>query len=79
MSINAQELIFLAHRRLCNQADPTTREVVKEICKQINEINPEFKDFLIPMCEYLHTCNEFYSCGHINKIKENNNERERRA
>lgn len=69
MSINAQELIFLAHRRLCNQADPTTREVVKEICKQVIAVNPEFKDFLVPMCEYLHSCNEFNPCGRINKIK----------
>ena len=69
MSINAQELIFLAHKRLCNQADPTTRQVVKEVCKQVIATNPEFKQFLVPMCEYLHTCNEFYPCGRIKNIE----------
>ena len=69
MSVNAQELIFMAHRRLCNQADPTTRKVMEEIVRQVLMTNPEFKEFLVPMCEYLHTCNEFYPCGRDNNIE----------
>lgn len=69
MSVNAQELIFMAHRRLCNQADPSTRKVMEEIVKQVLITNPEFKEFLVPMCEYLHTCNEFYPCGRYSNIE----------
>lgn len=64
MSINAQELIFLAHKRLCNQASKETREVVKEICNKVIELNPEFKDLLVPLCYYRNgVCTEFYPCG----------------
>lgn len=64
MDINATELIFMSHRRLCAQADPFTRTVMKEICDQISEKCPEFKDLLVPQCEYLHECPEFFPCGH---------------
>lgn len=67
MDINATELIFMSHRRLCNQADPATRAVMKEICKQVEMISPEFKGLLVPQCEYLHECPEFYPCGYWDK------------
>ena len=35
MSINAQELINMAHKRLCKQASKETREVMQEIVKQV--------------------------------------------
>ena len=35
MSVNAQELIFMSHKRLCKQASPETREVMQEICRKI--------------------------------------------
>ena len=35
MSVNAQELVFMAHKRLCNQADPFTKAVMREIVRQV--------------------------------------------
>ncbi len=68
MSINAQELVFMAHKRLCNQASPETHAVMAEICTQVIATNPEFKDFLVPLCEYRNgLCTEFYPCGKANK------------
>lgn len=68
MYINAQELMFMARRRLCMQADPFTRKVMQEICKQVEQTNPEFKGTLEPMCFYRGgRCTEFNSCG-INKL-----------
>ena len=63
MYINAQELMFMARRRLCMQASPETRQVMKMIVEQVLETNPEFEDVLIPMCEYQGKCPEFTSCG----------------
>lgn len=71
MSINAQELMFLARKRLCTQASPETRAVVKEICKQVIELNPEFKNLLVPLCYYRGgVCTEFYPCGYNKTYKE---------
>ena len=64
MSVNAQELVFMAHKRLCGQADPYTRKVMQEIVKQVIKTNPEFKDVLVPLCWYRNgKCTEFNCCG----------------
>ena len=64
MSVNAQELVFMAHKRLCGQADVYTRRVMNEIVKQVVASNPEFKDVLVPLCGYRNgKCTEFNCCG----------------
>ena len=63
--MNAEELITIAHKRLCSQASRETREVVAEICRQVVDRCPEFEGLLIPMCEYTHECYEFKPCGRI--------------
>lgn len=61
--MNAQELINIAHKRLCKQASPETQQVVKEICKQVETVNPEFRGLLVPNCVYRGgKCTEFFSC-----------------
>lgn len=63
MYINANELIQMSHKRLCNQASPETREVMKEIVKQVIEKCPEFKTVLVPLCIYRNgKCTEFFPC-----------------
>jgi hypothetical protein len=67
MYINAQELMFMARRRLCMQADQFTRRVMNEICRQVVDMNPEFAETLEPMCFYRGgRCTEFNCCG-LNK------------
>jgi hypothetical protein len=64
MYINAQELMFMARRRLCTQADVFTRKVMEEICLLVVEGNPEFDGTLEPMCSYRGgRCTEFNCCG----------------
>jgi hypothetical protein len=71
MYINAQELMFMARRRLCTQADPYTREVMNEIKLQVEELCPEFIGTLEPMCSYRGgRCTEFNCCGLNEKYKE---------
>ena len=63
MYINAQELMFMARRRLCNQASKETREVMKTIVKEVLKTNLEFKNVLVPMCVYQGHCPEFTPCS----------------
>lgn len=67
MDINAQELINMAHRRLCSKADKTTRSKMATICAAVLKTNPEFSDVLVPMCEYQGRCPEFKPCGHFKR------------
>lgn len=65
--ITGEEMLIIANKRLCSCADPTTRFIVSEMCKLICQTNPEFTEFLVPMCGYLHSCPEFKSCGAYKK------------
>lgn len=63
MVINAQELMHMARKRLCNQASPETREVMQMIVNEVLKTNPEFKEFLVPACKYQGgVCHEFVPC-----------------
>lgn len=75
LSINAQELVFMAHKRLCGQASPETRSVVRKMCDLVIEKYPEFKDVLVPLCQYRGgLCTEFYPCGLNKKFQRNPSE-----
>lgn len=63
MLVNAQALMAMSRKRLCGKADKTTQKVWRTVVKKVLETNPEFKDVLVPNCEYLHSCPEFQSCG----------------
>lgn len=69
MDISADELMYMANRRLCGMADKTTRYVMTTICRKIETLCPEFKGCLVPMCEFRHECPEFNSCGYWEKIQ----------
>ena len=63
-SMNAEELITIANKRLCNLASKETRELVKMICKEVIKVCPEFKDELVPVCvRNGGFCYEMFPCG----------------
>lgn len=67
-SMNADALITIAQKRLCNQADPMTRIVVGDMCRLVEEKCPEFQGLLKPACEWQGGyCHEFRPCGRYNK------------
>lgn len=70
IDVNAQELMFMARRRLCTQADPATRHVMALICAEVESKCPEFKGLLTPMCVYQGKCPEFKSCGKVDTYLE---------
>lgn len=63
MDVNAQELMQMARMRLCGQASKETQEVMRAICNEVIEVNPEFAEFLRPKCLIHGGCNEFKPCG----------------
>lgn len=69
IDVNAEQIMFMSYRRLCGQADATTRYVMTKICQEIIKVNPEFTGLLVPMCEYLHGCPEFKECGYYEKLR----------
>ena len=62
-SYNAQALMTMSHKRLCGQADLDTRKIMQMIVKEVLKTNPEFEGVLVPNCQYLHRCPEFFPCG----------------
>lgn len=71
MDINAQELIQMARMRLCFQAAKETQEVMILICDAVVEACPEFSESFMPKCMAYGYCNEFKSCGLIDRIANN--------
>lgn len=62
--MNAEELMVIANKRLCNMAAAETREVVRQMCELVIEKCPEFEPYLVPMCEYAGGCKELNGgCG----------------
>ncbi len=63
-SVNGEELITIANKRLCRQASKETRDLVKTICDEVVKVCPEFKDELVPMCvRNGGVCYEMFPCG----------------
>lgn len=63
IDLNAETLMTLMNKRLCGCATKEMQEFMFTIRKLVIETNPEFDEFLVPMCKYLHECKEFKSCG----------------
>lgn len=62
--MNAEELITIAHKRLCSQASKETREIIQMMCDEVVKLNPEFEGLLVPNCAYRGgLCEEFNCCG----------------
>ena len=61
---NAEALMVLANKRLCMQASPETRSVVKAMCLLAQQHTPEFEGLLVPMCMY-GRCHEMRPCNRM--------------
>ncbi len=61
---NAQAMISISRKRLCNQASKETREAWKTVLESIKEDQPELYKACVPDCIYRGWCYEFKSCGY---------------
>lgn len=62
IDLNAETLMTLMNKRLCGCATKEMQELMLTIRKEVIKTNPEFAEFLVPMCLYHNRCNEFVSC-----------------
>lgn len=63
LDMNAEALITIANKRLCNQASEETRHLVQMMCHLVANACPEFKDELVPMCvRNGGVCHEMHPC-----------------
>lgn len=62
--MNAEELMIIANKRLCNKASTETRDVVEMMCTQAEIVCSELSGLLVPAC--LHqggACHEMNPCN----------------
>ena len=65
MTANAQALINISRKRLCNCASKETREAWIKVKEAIAEIDPVMASKMVPECIYRGFCPEFLSpCGY---------------
>lgn len=63
--LNAQSLLNMSRRRLCNQASKETIEVFKEIKAKIQQIDPDLAIMMQPLCIFRNgLCGEPRCCGY---------------
>ena len=65
MLINAQALINMARKRLCNSAHEETRRVMIEIKNLIKDLDPDLAECMVPECQYRGKCVEIKTCEKI--------------
>lgn len=63
MVINAQALINISRKRMCNQASKETRDIWFMVINEIGLHEPELASMCVPECVYRGFCPEMKSCG----------------
>ena len=69
MSANAQALINISRKRLCNCASKETREVWQAIKDKMKEVDPIMAKHMVRECVYRGFCPELKCCGFVNTSK----------
>lgn len=65
MTANAQALINISRKRLCNCASKETREAWQQVKAAIAEVDPVMASKMVPECIYRGFCPEFINpCGY---------------
>lgn len=61
--INAQAMINISRKRLCNCASKETREAWQAVKNEVEKIDPEMAQVMVRQCVYRGFCPEMNSCG----------------
>lgn len=65
-SVNAQAMINISRKRLCNKASPDTKDAWQKVVKAVGEIDPIMAEKCVPNCVFRGFCPEIESCGYVN-------------
>ena len=63
---NAQALINISRKRLCNLASPETREVMEKMKEEVEKKDKFVAEVMVKDCVYRGFCPEMQSCGYSN-------------
>lgn len=61
---DAQALINISRKRLCNSASPETREAWKMVKAEVAKVEPELAKCMVRECVYRGYCPEMFPCGY---------------
>lgn len=75
MSANAQAMINISRKRLCNRAADETQEAWQGVINRLRYYEPELADLCVRECVYRGFCPEVECCGYV-KTKTFRKERE---
>ena len=64
--LNAEEIINISRKRLCNKAELPTRQVWQAVLDELRKTEPELVNACVPNCYYRGFCPEIVSCGFAN-------------
>lgn len=70
MGFTIEALIHFMHKRLCVRADAPIRKVAQLMKEVVLEVEPRYKDLLVPQCQAMHYCPERHTCGAYPSKKE---------
>ena len=71
MDANIQALINISRKRLCTNADPTTRAYWEALLEELKAIDKNVYWACVPDCVRCGGCPEFNPCGFYEKLMEN--------
>lgn len=66
---NAQALINMSRKRLCNQASPETREVMEAMKEEVSKRDKFLAEVMVKECVYRGYCPEMNPCGYATTEK----------
>ncbi len=69
VSVNAQSMINVSRKRLCQKASPETRDAWQKVVDAVGKIDPIMAEKCVPNCVYRGFCPEMESCGFVNSPK----------
>ena len=61
--INAEAIINMSHKRLCNKASKETREIWTEVLEHVKKVDPDLAMFCVKPCVHKGFCSEPKPCG----------------
>lgn len=69
--VNAQTLINISRKRLCERAHRDTREAWRAVVNEMEKVDPIMASVMVPNCVYRGFCPEIKSCGYTRTNKFN--------
>ena len=69
MTCNAQAMINISRKRLCNCASKETREAWKMVMDELQFVDPILRNKCVPECVYRGFCPELQSCGYWKTVQ----------